>query len=358
MRLCDVTVGEAAQLPGREYTVEQRVEAGRALDDLGVSMVQAGAPAAGGTERETVQRLASDLEADVVARSRARIDDVEAALDADPDVVEVVVPVSDRQLEHVLGLSRDEAFEAAEETVLRAREGGVEATLSLTDAFRAEVPAVAGAFGRFECPIVLSDTVGARTPPFVAGFLRTLADASADLTRAGVHFRDDLGCATANALVAAETGIDRIDVSVAGVGERAGTAPTEEVVVATETASGDAGVAPGETIPACEAVLAALGESVDERKAVLGEAPVTHEPGIYGDAMLDDPAAFEPFDPATFGGRRRLVFGAETERGAVRKLLERAGRDPDEELVAALLERLAEEGPLDLDAALEHAADV
>lgn len=358
MRLCDVTLREAAQLPGREYAVEDRVEAGRALDRLGVPMVQAGFPVAGEAERETVRRLSSDLDADVVALSRAVDGDVEAALEADPNVVEVFVPVSDVQLEHVLGGTREEAFDAASSAVDRAREDGADVHLTLADAFRAEVPAVAGAFGRFDCPVVLADTVGARTPSFVAGFLRTLADASADLTRAGVHFHDDLGCATANALVAAEIGVDRVDVSVASLGERAGNPATEEVVVGTETADGDAGVAAEETVPACEAVLQALGETVDERKAVLGEATVTHESGIHTDAMLDEPSAFEPFDPAAFGGDRQLVFGADTGRGAARKLLERAGRDADEEAVAALLDRLAAEGPLELEKAVNAAADV
>ena len=358
MRLCDVTLREAAQLPGREYAVEDRLEAGRALDRLGVPLVQAGFPAVGEVESETVRRLSAELDAEVVALCRAVDADVEAALAADPDVVEVFVPVSDVQLEHVLGGTREEALDAAASALDRAREGGVDVHLTLADAFRAEVPAVAGAFGRFDCPIVLADTVGARTPPFVAGFLRTLADASADLTRAGVHFHDDLGCATANALVAAEVGVDRIDASVAGLGERAGNPATEEVVVATASAGGDPGVAAGETVPVCEAVLRALGESVDERKAVLGTAAVTHESGIHTDAMLEEPSAFEPFDPAAFGGDRRLVFGADTGRGAARKLLERAGRDPEEEAVAALLERLAADGPMGLEAALDVAADV
>jgi isopropylmalate/homocitrate/citramalate synthase len=217
------------------------------------------------------------------------------------DVVEVSVPVSDVGLE-AAGISREAAFDRAETAIHRVHEGGADGYLVLQDAFRADVPSVAGAFGQFDCPITLSDTVGARTPPFVAGFLRTLADASADLTRAGVHFRDDLGCATANSLVAAETGIDRVNASVAGVGERAGTTATEEVVAATETAGGDTGVATAETIPACEAVLSVLNESVGERKAVLGEGARGSDPGRWSDGEGDDPSAFRAFDPRTFGG--------------------------------------------------------
>ncbi|WP_254837804.1 homocitrate synthase/isopropylmalate synthase family protein [Natronomonas marina] len=357
MRICDITLRASARASGNGYTADQRVETGRALDRLGVPLVGTGSPSSSAVARETLRRLASDLSADVVALCEPTTDDVEAALSADADVVEVAIPVSDSRLEAVLGCSRDEAFDRAEAALLRAHEGGVDAHLTLSDAFRAEVPAIAGAFGRFDCPVVLADSVGARTPPFVAGFLRTLADASADLTRAGVRFHDDLGCATANTIVAAETGIDRVDTSVASLGERAGVAATEEVVAATETAGGDAGIVEEETVPACEDVLRTLDESVDERKAVLGEAATTHEVRAGAEAVLDDPSAFEAFDPETVGGRRRLVFGESTGREGARRLLERAGQEPSEDAIESLLERLSEEGPIELDEALAFAAD-
>ena len=356
MRLCDVTLRTTPRPSDDGLTVEQRVEAGRALDRLGVPLIGTGRPAAGAAERETTERLAADLSADVVPRCRATVDDVAAALAADPDAVEVLIPVSDARLEHRLGCSRDEAFDRASEAVLRAREGGVDVHLALVDAFRAEVPAVAGAFGRFDCSIVLADTVGARTPPFVAGFLRTLADASADLTRAGVRFRDDLGCATANALVAAETGIDRVDASVGGIGGRAGHAATEEVVAATETRGADAGVTAAETVSACRDVLRAVGASVGERKAVVGEAATAL--AVLDGTELDDPAAFEPFDPGAFGGRRRFVFGSQTDPEAARELLRRVDREPTADAVERLLERLTEAGPLERETALGLAEEV
>ncbi|MFC7177688.1 hypothetical protein ACFQL2_14890 [Halosegnis marinus] len=97
---------------------------------------------------------------------------------------------------------------------------------------------------------------------------------------------------------------------------------------------------------------------MDPRKPVLGREVTTHESGIHTDAMLSEPSVFEPFDPAAFGGERHLVFGAGTGRGAARKLLERADREPTDERVAALLERLDEAGPVDLDAALSLASSV
>ncbi len=351
MRLYDVTLREAGQMPGREYTVEQQLTAGHALDRLALPFVEAGFPAADETDREVVSRLADDLDADVAAIARAREDDVDAALAAGADVVNVFVPVSDRQLEHMVDMTRTEAFDAAGEALDRVREAGVEAHLTLTDAFRTEPAAIGGAFDRFDGPVALADTVGARTPTFVAGFLRTLAEAGADVTRMGVHFHDDLGVATANALVAASLGVDRVDVSVAALGERAGNPALEEVVVAARQEEMDTGLTERELVPVCRAVLDALGEPLDPRKAVIGEASASHESGLHTAAMLSDPATFEPYDPTDFGGERELQFGVRTGRGAARHLLERAGRDVTDERVAALLDALEREGPLDEEAA-------
>lgn len=362
VRLRDVTLREAPQVPGGDYTVEARVEAGRALDHLGLPVIQAGFPAAGEDHAAVVEALTDDTEvsATVSALARARDDDVEVALDAGADHVEVFVPVSDAHVEHVFGDDRETAFDAAAAGLLRAREGGASAGLTLMDAFRSEPSHLAAAFGRFRetTAVTLADTVGARTPPFVAGFLRTLAEAGVDLGRAGVHFHDDLGCATANALVAARTGVATIDVSVAGLGERAGNAALEEVVVGTHQDDGESGVERAELVPACRAALDALGESIDDRKAVLGRNVSTHESGLHTAAMLADPSTFEPFDPTAFGGERRLVFGESTGSAAARRLLDEADREPTEALVQALLTALSREGPVEEARARALAATV
>lgn len=358
MRICDVTLEELSTRPDETYTSEQYVEAGRALDRLGVPLIQFDDPGSGSIDAETVRRLSEDLSADGIVATDGLDGDADAAVEAGVDAIEVRVPVSTARVERTAHGSREAVFDAAERTVRQAESAGCDVRLRLTDAFRAEIPAVAGAFGRFDCPIVLADSVGARTPPFVAGFLRTLADASADLTRAGVRFRDDLGCGTANAVVATETGIDRVDASVAGLGRGVGPTATEEIVVATAVAGGDPGVDPAETIPACGAVLDAFGASVPDGKPVLGADATTRWATDETDGIASDPEPFEPFAPAAFGGTRRLRFGERTGRDDARRLIERAGGVPDRNAVEALLDRLASEGPLGLEGALELAGEV
>jgi isopropylmalate/homocitrate/citramalate synthase len=356
LRLRDVTIREAAQMPGREYGVDARVEAGRALDRLGVDAIQAGFPVTGGADPEAVSRLADAVDTDVVALARAVAGDVDAALDADADVVEVMVPTSDLQLEHVLDTTHEAALSMAGEALDRAREGGADVHLTLVDGFRTDTGRRAETFRAFpDVPTVtVADTVGARTPDRVMGIVRGLRDRGIETDRLGVHFHDDLGVATANTLAAKRAGATAADVSVASLGERAGNAALEQVVVADVVdGEGATDIDRGELVPACGAVLAALGESADTRRPVLGDAVTEHESGIHTAAMLREPSTFEPFDPALFGGERRLVFGAGSGQGSARALLERAGLEPTDERVERLLNLLAERGPLDTAAATD-----
>jgi len=356
--LRDVTIREGAQMPGRTYGVETRVTAGRALDRLGLDAIQAGFPVVGETDREAVRRLAGDdgIDADVVGIARARAADVDAALDAEADVIEVFVPTSDRHLEHVLGTSRGEMLSMTGEALYRARDGGADVHLTLVDGFRTDPDHLAAVFEAFPSvpTVTVADTVGARTPDHVRSIVAALRDRGVDGGRLGVHFHDDLGVAVANTLAAVDAGATTADVSVASLGERAGNAALERVVVAdgVDGAGGcAAAVDRAELVPVCEAVLDALGESIDPRTPVLGADVTTHESGIHTAAMLRDPGTFEPFDPAAFGGERRLVFGPGSGRGNARALLEQAGIDPTDERVTDLLDLLAERGPMEADAA-------
>jgi isopropylmalate/homocitrate/citramalate synthase len=229
--------------------------------------------------------------------------------------------------------------------------------VTLADAFRTDCENLVEVFKAVpEAQFVtLADSVGARTPRSVRTYLETLS-ADIDLSRVGVHFHDDMGCGTANALAAYDAGVGKADVSVASLGERAGNSALEEVVAAATIDYGDTlGVNESELIPVCRGVLNTLNESYDDRKAILGEEISEHESGIHTAAMLSDPATLEPFDPERFGGTRRLVFGSATGTSGCRKLLERVNVDTDDETVEAFQELLAEHGPLDLSEVLELA---
>ena len=357
MKLLDLTLREGEQRPGVEYTVDQKVEAARELDRLGADFLQVGFPVAGERTRKVCDRL--DTDADVTGLARAIPSDVAAALDAGVDVVDLFAPTSDEQLDAVLGSSRGAMVESVADAAEIAREGGADVHLTAMDGFRTDPDHLDDLFAAVDADwYTVADTVGSRTP---AGVQQLLGELDTDLGDVGVHFHEDLGVATANALAAGRAGAGKVDVSVGGIGERAGNTPIEEFVAAAEVGAEPIELAVDETslLPIARRVLATLDEDVPLTKPLLGEGVFSHESGLHTAAMLDEPSTFEPFDPARFGGERRLLFGASTGAGAARKLLERAGREPSDARVEALLTELADLGEeIGVDAAVEMAEDV
>lgn len=338
MKLLDLTLREGEQRPGVQYSIDQKVEAARELDSLGVDYIQVGFPVANGRTAAVCDRV--DLTASTTGIARAIPRDVEAAVDADVDVVDLFAPTSDRQLEHVLGKDREELTGAVAEAADVAHDHGVEVHFSAMDGFRTEPTALDDLFATVDAELyTIADTVGSRTPTGVVNHLEAL---DTELSSVGVHFHDDLGVGTANALAAARLGVGKADVSVAGLGERAGNTAFEEVVAA--AAVGDepfeVSVDEEELLPVAHGVLDALDEEVEPGKALLGTEVFSHESGLHTAAMLDDPSTFEPFDPAQFGGERQLLFGSATGRGAARRILERVDREVTEDRVERLLEEL------------------
>ena len=357
MKLLDLTLREGEQRPGVEYSVDEKVAAARELDALGVDYVQLGFPVADDRTRRVCERV--DLDATTTGIARAIPGDVDAAIDAGVDAVNVFAPTSDRQLEHVLGTNREAMVDAVVAAADRAREAGVEVHFDAMDGFRTDPSQLTALFERVDAELyTIADTVGGRTPTGVHEHLDAI---DVPVSRLGVHFHDDLGAATANTLAAARRGVARADVSIAGIGERAGNASLEEFVAS--IAVGDEPVTldvdADELLPVAHAVLDALGEDVEPTKPLLGEEVFAHESGLHTAAMLDDPSTFEGFDPAQFGGRRRLLFGSATGAGAARRLLERAGREATDDRVQRLLDELdAADGELSLDAAVALAGEL
>ncbi|MGQ3722656.1 LeuA family protein [Natrialba aegyptia] len=360
MLLSDVTLREGDQMSDRDYSVKQKVDAGCALDDLGLPYIQTGFPITGEKDYEATRRLSGAVSAETIGLARALTGDVDAAIEAEADIVEVILPLSDRHLEHTLSATREEAFGMANEAISHAIDRGATVHVTLIDAFRTNPAGIVDFFERFPEPkfINLADTVGARVPKSVQELLASL-DGSVDFDRVGVHFHDDLGLGTANTLIAYEAGVAKADVSVASIGERAGNTALEELVVSGTIEHDEKfGIEVDRLVPVCRRVLDDLKESVDPRKSVLGEAVVTHESGLHTAAMLNDPSVFEPYDPARFGGERHLVFGQGTGQASARILLRRAGVEPTDEHIEELLSLLDREGPVELGGAVALAGDL
>ncbi len=351
MLIEDKTLREGQQRSGTSFSVEQKVDAARQLDALGVDAIQIGFPIAGDGTKEVIDQL--NVEADLTATARAIERDIDVCIDAGVDIIGFGVPASKIQRERILGMNRDELKELFTTMYDYCTEVGLPIQVSTMDGFRAEPDFINELIELVDVEFFgISDTVGIRKPWEVIDFLEQL---NCDLSKIRVHFHCDLGLGTANALAAARCGVGKIDVTCGGIGERVGNVPLEEFVVAADLADDPLrhNVDSAELIPAVKSVLSILNEDITKHKPILGETAYEHESGMHTAEMVDAPSTFEPFDPAQFGGERRLLFGTSSGHKSARRILEEADVAPTEEHVSVFLDQLH-----DLDEHIEFTAAV
>lgn len=343
--LIDTTLREGAQAPAPYLTPGQVRFLVAALGRAGVGELELGHVVADPALRTG---LAADLPALVADTARlapgvrrtvwcrALPADVDAAATLGADAVAFAVPVSDAHLRVRLGRDRSWALDAVAALTARARAAGVPyVSVGLEDATRADprfLLRVAAAADRAGADRVrIADTVGVAGPQRLAELVVAVRRRFAgDIA---VHVHDDLGLGTAGAVAALEAGASAADVSLLGLGERAGIARTEQVAAWLVLRHG-AGYDLRELRDACHELAGWVNRPVPRFAPVVGEGIFECESGIHLDGLLKDPALYEPFPPELVGARRVLRLGRTAGRGAVRGLLGRGGSSADDELVA------------------------
>lgn len=344
VQICDTTLRDGEQAPGVSFTTQEKLAIATSLSACGVHAIEAGVPAMGTVEQEALQQIAgAGLEAEIVGWCRASRLDIHAAAKCGIGSVHLTIPVSDLHLGRKLGRNRKWARRHIEDCVRDALDRGLRVSVGFEDASRADDGFVAELADRLTRLGVRrlrwADTVGVLEP--FDGYARLARLAGAVPGVWEIHAHDDFGLATANSLAAVRAGFTWVSTTVAGLGERAGNAPLEEVVMGLRHLHGvDAGLDTTRFRALACLVARAARRPLPAGKAVVGNSVFTHESGIHVDGVLKAAATYEPFDPAEVGGRRRLLVGKHSGRASLRHALAQHGIAAGAAELEALLERI------------------
>ncbi len=351
----DTTLRDGEQAPGNSMTAEEKLRLARQLDTLGVDVIEAGFPSASEGDRRAVRAIAEDVRRPVIAAlARCHDRDIdlagEAVRPAARPRVHVFIATSDLHLECKLRLSRDQCLERAREAVQRARRYTDDVEFSAEDATRTDLEflcrVVEAAIAAGATTINLPDTVGYALPVEYGAMFRAVRERvpNADRVVFSAHCHDDLGLAVANSLAAIEAGAGQVECTVNGIGERAGNAALEEIVVAgrvrPHAVAFHCGVNPQELFRTSQLLSHVIGVFPQPNKAVVGRNAFAHEAGIHQHGVLQNGLTYEIIRPEEVGvARSSLVLGKHSGRHA----LERRYRELGYEVDDATLRKLYDE---------------
>jgi 2-isopropylmalate synthase len=357
----DTTLRDGEQSPGITLLPDEKTEIAEQLERLGVDVIEAGFPASSPGDFEGVRAVSETVRRPTVAAlCRSHHDDIAAAAEALAPAprsrIHVFVATSPLHMEKKLRLEPEEVVERARESVAYAGELADEVEFSCEDATRSNASFVARicreAIRAGATTINLPDTVGYSAPEEYAKFLRTVCHLSPELEHVtlSVHCHDDLGLAVANSLAGVQAGAGQVECTVNGIGERAGNAALEEIVMAfrvrREVYAIETGVNPREIAPASRLVERLTGYGVPRNKAVVGANAFAHEAGIHQDGVLKDVGTYQVIDADELGVETTLPLGKHSGRHAFARACVEAGlelRREELDEAFARFKRLADE---------------
>ncbi len=348
----DTTLRDGEQSPGASMDLDGKLAMARALSELGVDLLEAGFPIASNGDFEAVREVARRVEGPVIAGlARCNSLDIERAWDALKDAprarLHVFLATSAIHREYKLKVAKEEIVRRAVESVSMARELCEDVEFSPEDAARTEpdflAEVVEKAIEAGARTVNIPDTVGYAMPSEFAELIGYLKKHVRNIDEAviSVHCHDDLGLAVANSLAAVGAGARQIECTINGIGERAGNASLEEVVMAMKTRGDFHGIETGidttRIYPTSQLLCQVTGLVVQRNKAIVGQNAFAHEAGIHQHGVIQHRSTYEIMKPEDIGlGSNALVLGKHSGRHALRKRVEELGYELSDERLGTL----------------------
>jgi len=345
--LFDTTLRDGEQSPGVSLNVEEKLEIAEQLARLGVDIIEAGFPLTSPGDFNAVKKISENIKGLVIAAlcraNRSDIDNTwEAIKDAESPRIHTFIATSDIHLKYKLQKTREEVLAQAVDAVIHAKKYCSDVEFSAEDASRSDldflVQVVEKVIDAGATVVNLPDTVGYAIPEEHGNFIKTIMERvpNIDKTIISVHCHDDLGMAVANSLSAIRNGARQVECAVNGIGERAGNASLEEIIMALYTKKAfyqkEINVNYNEIYRTSRLVSELTGMHIQSNKAIVGKNAFAHESGIHQDGVLKERSTYEIMSPELIGlSNSNIVLGKHSGRHAFKERLEDLGYILDEE---------------------------
>lgn len=318
--IVDTTLRDGEQAAGVHFSKMQKIEIAKALDQLGVDMIEAGIPVMSEEERSVIKAInALHLKAKILTWNRMCMKDIDQSLLTGVKNVHITVPASDIHIKKKLRMTRKELLSKMQKVVSYAVSKGCEVSVGAEDASRADINFLIQLYKKAQeegaIRVRYADTVGRMNPFSAYDIIKQIKrDIKVDLD---FHGHNDLGMGTANALGAFKGGATYISCSVNGLGERAGNTPLEEIVAVIRYVEGCKDQLAMQHIMKVSKMVESYSKRwLDTGKPIVGESAFSHESGIHIDGLLKDTRTYEEISPELFGRSRKIVIGKHSGKKA------------------------------------------
>ncbi|RLI70249.1 2-isopropylmalate synthase, partial [Archaeoglobales archaeon] len=346
----DTTLRDGEQTPTVSFPLNYKIQIAKQLDKLGVDVIEAGFPAASKGEFEAVKTISKlGLNAKICGLARIVKHDIEAALDSEADMIHIFISTSKIQIEHTIKKSYDEIVQISVDAVEYIKDHGRLCMFSAMDATRTELDflkRINKAVEEAGVDIInVPDTVGVATPFKFYDLIKELREHLK--VPIDVHCHNDFGLAVANTYAAVMAGANEVQVTVNGIGERAGNASLAEVVMILHSLEGiKTNINTEYLVETSKLVERFTGIKTPPNTPIVGENAFSHESGIHAHGVIKEASTFEPgvITPEMVGHRRRIVIGKHAGSHQIKKMLEDAGYVVDDESLAKIVEKIKEIG--------------